>query len=725
MKKILFAAFIATLLVFTAASNAQLVSEDFNSTGDEKVWPPTGWILHGTTGSEWIWGETPFAGLYNAETAVLVGGEAGLLSCEWCTVPLVDPAMTFWYRGGYTSSMVAFTAEVATTRCCPSQFIPVWDSGPFSLPDYNDDYAQVEIDLAAYAGQQILFGFRCYQQDSASYPLQLDEVWVGQMTINAALAKESFDWPPPPPFPPAGWTQNIYSGDGVWLSEACGNDTYEPLNCSGYYADCDDDDFALAYDVGLMSPSMDMTGDTNVTIEFDRNFQDFAGYGQAEIRTYSSGGLEQVLLWLDVDDPAGGVHTVLNFDPSAYADPSDVQIEWWYTDDGYGSAWKFCIDNVDVYGLVTYLTEGFGDPPAGTFPPTGWSIQTAGLGNTWYHGTYHDGGTASIEDGPGASTHQDEWFITPTIDCNSVFDTQLRFWHDLYVSTASGDSTAEVYGSIDDGATWPYLIDSWQVTDTGIKAYDISTWADDKPLVKIAFRFNSSDTGSDYDTWDLDDVFVGQTCECTYCYEGFEEVIPGTGFPPPGWSTTNYGTGNGWIVDNKAAEAPLTWDGWYAQVDSDDSGSGANDVAALFTPSFDVSGIGAQQVNVDFSMYFNNISTDYCEVRTNSAGGYEATIASYAIDTTSDESLWFDPSGYVDPSDVEVEFFYDAAGAWAWWWSIDNVLITVGLPPPGGLDQGGGDDQNSGGFQAGNAGIVPQKKMFNEAGFQKNKKYNP
>ncbi len=44
-----------------------------------------------------------------------------------------------------------------------------------------------------------------------------------------------------------------------------------------------------------------------------------------------------MLLWLDVDDPTTGVHTTLTFDPSNYTDPSEVYVEFWYTDDAYTS----------------------------------------------------------------------------------------------------------------------------------------------------------------------------------------------------------------------------------------------------------------------------------------------------------------------------------------------------------------------------------------------------
>jgi len=192
-------AVIAASLVFGNLT-AQTVTEDFDAyIPEQKGWPPDGWVLNGTAGSEWTWGTTPHSGVYNAWTDMLVGGEAGLLNCNWTVLPLCDPKLCFFYRGGYDyyGYEVAFTVEIATTRCCPSQFTSIWDSGQFSCPDIYDDHTQACVDLSAYAGQQVLIGFRAYYIDNPSYELQIDDVKVTELSAFALLGPEDFTPPPP------------------------------------------------------------------------------------------------------------------------------------------------------------------------------------------------------------------------------------------------------------------------------------------------------------------------------------------------------------------------------------------------------------------------------------------------------------------------------------------------------------------------------------------------
>jgi hypothetical protein len=169
---------------------------------------------------------------------------------------------------------------------------------------------------------------------------------------------------------PGRFTQIQYSGDGLWMQSPY-PDLYDPIQTGSFFAEADDDDVIADYDVGMFTGVIDMSGETSVTLEFDRNFQDFAGYGYAEVNTYSGGtdssNLEENLWSKTTDDsPTTGIHTTLTFDPSAYADPSQVYIEFYYTDDGYGSAWKFAVDEIVVTGSSGVLFhEGFETDPFG------------------------------------------------------------------------------------------------------------------------------------------------------------------------------------------------------------------------------------------------------------------------------------------------------------------------------------------------------------------------
>ena len=160
-------------------------------------------------------------------------------------------------------------------------------------------------------------------------------------------------------FPPAGWTITQYSGTGTWQQETYDVDSYDPPGTGDFYAEADDRNFGANtnFDVGFFTPSLFLTGYDDVTLIFERNFQEYVENGWATVNTYSGGMgqdcFEEELLMLNNDDNSSGVHTELSFDPSGYANPSDVYIEFYYNDDSYNTAWEFSIDDVIVTAAWT------------------------------------------------------------------------------------------------------------------------------------------------------------------------------------------------------------------------------------------------------------------------------------------------------------------------------------------------------------------------------------
>jgi hypothetical protein len=315
-----------------------------------------------------------------------------------------------------------------------------------------------------------------------------------------------------------------------------------------------------------------------------------------------------------------------------------------------------------------------------------------------------------VADGPGASTFQDEYLITPTLDCSTVTGTQLEFWNYFYRSTISGDSTAQVLGSIDDGATWPYEVVKWELTESaGIQNFDISSWADGNSLVKLAFRFSSTAETNDYDDWEIDNVYVGTIDETIIWCEGFETVIPESGWPPTGWSTFDYVGGSlDWKADDYSYEAPPNSTGYFA---SADDMSGFDPMACgMFTPAMDISGIGADIIRVEFDHHFDKWSTytDFAEVAVYSGGVYQFPLAQWTVDTDASESLTFDPNPALpDLTTFQLEFFYYDGNVYAEEWTVDNVAVYQAVAPPAFLSDGDSDDNNAG--FSGKVGIALKK----------------
>jgi len=146
-------------------------------------------------------------------------------------------------------------------------------------------------------------------------------------------------------FPPADWSIVDHSGTGTWLQYPYGDHTYEPPGTGGYYAGTW---YAQGgtFETSLFTPVLDISGATYATLEFERNFQDFAGDGDFEVIAWSGGVVEEVLLSITSDDPSGGVSTSLSLDVGTYTDLSSVQIEFYYDDDNSGDAWGVGIDDV-------------------------------------------------------------------------------------------------------------------------------------------------------------------------------------------------------------------------------------------------------------------------------------------------------------------------------------------------------------------------------------------
>jgi hypothetical protein len=157
---------------------------------------------------------------------------------------------------------------------------------------------------------------------------------------------------------PADWSQIQYSGDGVWeFCDNCGAYT-EPINTDGKFAVADSDGNSdLVFDVGLFTAPLDLTGETAIYLDYDRNFQDYVGLGEIAIRVYSggtgAGNFEEELDWATNDDPVGGIHKTYMIDPSGYEDPSEVYFEFWYSTNEDVYAWGFGIDNVLVTNEAT------------------------------------------------------------------------------------------------------------------------------------------------------------------------------------------------------------------------------------------------------------------------------------------------------------------------------------------------------------------------------------
>ncbi len=161
---------------------------------------------------------------------------------------------------------------------------------------------------------------------------------------------------------------------------------------------------------------------------------------------------------------------------------------------------------VEIVNKNVLFYEEFSDPQLwnGASPPQNvlgsWSIIDSGsVPGTWnnndWHAYYHSswGDTiARVYYSP--IEYQNEWLISPSINCASASNVQLtmRIYYDDYTSDLT--DSGWVLGTADDWATTQVIAlytgaDYGSISTPAIPTYNISSWAAGQSNVKIAFKY--------------------------------------------------------------------------------------------------------------------------------------------------------------------------------------------------------------------------------------------
>lgn len=149
--------------------------------------------------------------------------------------------------------------------------------------------------------------------------------------------------------PPTDWEEIVYGGTGHWGVGYTTGSWKDPWGASGQYAIADSDAHSSwVFDVGLRSPKMDLNGLStgDVTMSCGLCYENFAGWDDAYVRVWSDAGLEEVLGHWDYDMGPFPFSATLDLD--SYTSLTDVQIEFYYTTNGYSWLWFYSVDNVHI-----------------------------------------------------------------------------------------------------------------------------------------------------------------------------------------------------------------------------------------------------------------------------------------------------------------------------------------------------------------------------------------
>jgi len=192
------------------------------------------------------------------------------------------------------------------------------------------------------------------------------------------------------------------------------------------------------------------------------------------------------------------------------------------------------------------------------------------------------------------------------------------------------------------------------------------------------------------------DAEAGQAPGYTVHLTGPTEAF-GTTATPDGWSITNAdGTTGGWTFTDPGNRGNRTGgSGGFANIDSDNIGSGKHQDSTLQTPSYDLS--SAADPILGFDTDYKSFSNSTADVDVSVDGGttwtnlWDKTTTSVTGPTHVNLPL----TDYAGKSDVRLRFHY--TGTWAYWWQLDNVFVGQRSydPVPGGLIVGNVTDANT------------------------------
>ena len=331
-------------------------------------------------------------------------------------------------------------------------------------------------------------------------------------------------------FPPTGWSIIQTDPDQTWFK-------YLPTGLMR--ARCQESGSAGAQDEWLITGTIDCSTLTGVLMKYYRYKYHYTSNTDSYIEMLGStdNGVTWPNLIYNYTSLDANYGFTEEYDLTSWAaGESEVKIAWRFvsTDDTSKTEY-FYFDDLSISSIGTPLvTEDFETwGPYGDVPPAGWTILDFGDdptpdwdGNDWYRYSYQGSYTARVYYSP--VENQDEWLISPTINCSGITGTALSF--DSYYNWGSTDY-GQVMGSIDDGVTWTVMIENFTADDSWkTKVYDISSWADGQEQVKILFRYVANNDWY----WYVDNFWVGYGLS-TVMTEDFSEIIPESGFPPAGW----------------------------------------------------------------------------------------------------------------------------------------------------------------------------------------------
>ena len=154
----------------------------------------------------------------------------------------------------------------------------------------------------------------------------------------------------------------------------------------------------------------------------------------------------------------------------------------------------------------TILSENFDE---GGNIPSGWTIENLGTAGGWQM-TLQSGSdywAYDDSDAAGSSATQDDYLISPIIDCSAYTTVTLQFYNDYKPYDETSSEGAYVDVSNDGGSTWTNVYHNYQTTVAQTETLNITSIAAGYSQVQIRWHYVAS-----WDWhWGVDDVLVTGT----------------------------------------------------------------------------------------------------------------------------------------------------------------------------------------------------------------------
>ncbi|MHA3789563.1 T9SS type A sorting domain-containing protein [Flavobacterium hauense] len=258
---------------------------------------------------------------------------------------------------------------------------------------------------------------------------------------------------------PWGMTVNAINGtSNVWFKRGSASGGNQ-AGGTGYFASADSDYVCSgSWDTVLVTPTLDFTGHTGVSLTFNSSFLDFVGAGEIWVDVSTNGGTAWTTEFHETNDMTTGPITV---DLGDYDTMSNVLVRWRYSDNNDGCAWYWNIDDILIQTTgVLPLTVTAGPQTnvlchgnaTGTATPTvtggigtlaySWDTtpaQTSATATGLVAGTYN----VTVTDGNGCSKTQAFTITQPAAPLTATAGTQVNV---LCFGNTTGQATVNVTG---------------------------------------------------------------------------------------------------------------------------------------------------------------------------------------------------------------------------------------------------------------------------------------